>query len=188
MNKNIKKDIGWVIKISIFTFFMTVVISIFSETMLRNTDAILSSIILILIVTIGITSDIIGVAISVADPKSFHAMAAKKMKKGVIAGKILKNASKASNICNDVVGDIAGIVSGAAGAAIILKFSDRLSVSKLLLLSVVMTALVSCTTVGGKAIGKSYALAESKTIVENISGIIARIDDKLLFLDLTKRR
>ena len=93
---------------------------------------------------------------------------------GQDALKLLKNAEKVSSFCNDVVGDICGVISGTASASIVLLIlsgkgslttGDRL-------LEIGMAALVSGLTVGGKAIGKTFAMTKSTTIVHWASLVI----------------
>ena len=61
----------------------------------------------------------VGMAVQVADIKVFNAMAAKKVKGAKIALIMIKNAPKLSTICNDVIGDICGIISGVDFAALL---------------------------------------------------------------------
>ena len=53
-----------------------------------------------------------------ANESSFHAMAAKQVPAASQAIKLVKNADKVANFCNDLVGDIAGTLSGAIGAIV----------------------------------------------------------------------
>ena len=63
-----------------------------------------------------------------------------------------------------MVGDICGIVSGATGAVIVTRLQNALSV-KSVLISVAVTALVSGLTIGGKALGKTFAMKQSTKVV-----------------------
>ena len=98
-------------------------------------------------------------------------MSAKKNQKAHYALKMLKNADVVSNFCNDVIGDICGIVSGAAGAAITLKalvfnfpFPD-------MAISIAISALIAAVTVAGKAWGKTIAMKRNKDIVLAIGSV-----------------
>ena len=113
---------------------------------------------------LGIVFDIIGVAVTAADPKPFHSMAAHKEKGAKEALSLLRNADRVSSVCNDVVGDICGIVSGATSAVIVARLQSGLSVQSVWI-SVGVTALVSGLTIGGKAIGKPFAMNQSKQVV-----------------------
>ena len=86
-----------------------------------------------------------------------------------------------ANYCNDVIGDIAGTLSGAIGAGIVFNLMDKFSLTNLVLLGAVMTSFIAALTVGGKAIGKKLAIEKANSIIfraaivmawwENVSGI-----------------
>ena len=69
-----------------------------------------------------------------------------------------------SSVCNVVVGDICGIVSGATGAVIVARLQKGLNLESVLI-SVGVTALISGATIGGKALGKPFAMNQSKRVV-----------------------
>ena len=77
---------------------------------------------------------------------------------------LLRNAGRVSSVCNDVVGDICGIVSGATGAVIVTQLQWALSLQSVLI-SVGVTALISGMTIGGKALGKTVAIKKSTQVV-----------------------
>ena len=77
---------------------------------------------------------------------------------------LLKNAEKVASLCNDVVGDICGIVSGATSAVIVTRLQQSLSLESVLV-SVGVTALVSGLTIGGKAMAKPFAMQQSTRVV-----------------------
>ncbi|WDC83794.1 hypothetical protein PL321_14940 [Caloramator sp. mosi_1] len=81
--------------------------------------------VLISIIFVGIIFDIIGVAVTAAEEAPFHSLASRKVKGAKTAVKLIRNADKVSNFCNDVIGDICGVVSGAAGAIIISKLISK---------------------------------------------------------------
>ena len=99
-----------------------------------------------------------------ADPKPFHSMAAHKEKGAKQALLLLRNADRVSSICNDVVGDICGIVSGATSAVIVTQLQRGFDVQSVLI-SVGVTSLVSGLTIGGKAVGKPFAMKKSTRVV-----------------------
>ncbi len=57
---------------------MAVIFSIIAENLVNNLDILLAFIILLVIIIIGIIFDIIGIAVTRAEEKPFHSMAAKK--------------------------------------------------------------------------------------------------------------
>lgn len=162
----------WTIKIFFITLFISAGVSVAAEYFISNLSLIASVGILILLIAVGVLFDIVGVAFASCDQAPFIAMSAKKNVKAHYALKMLKNADVVSNFCNDVIGDICGIVSGAAGAAITLKalvfnfpFPDIVA-------SIAISALIAAITVAGKAWGKSIALKRNKDIVLSIGTIV----------------
>ena len=115
---------------------------------LKTRYLLLALLILALFIGLGILFDIIGVAVTAADPRPFHSMAAHKEKGAKEALKLLRNADRVSSVCNDVVGDICGIVSGATGAVIVARLQKGLDLESVLS-SVGVTALISGATIGG---------------------------------------
>ncbi|MBC5647211.1 hypothetical protein [Christensenella tenuis] len=155
----------WTIKIFFITLFISAGVSVAAEYFISNLSLPASVGILAALIAVGVLFDIVGVAFASCDQAPFIAMSAKKNAKAHYALKMLKNADVVSNFCNDVIGDICGIVSGAAGAAITLKalvfefpFPD-------LVVSIAISALIAAATVAGKAWGKTIALRKNKDIV-----------------------
>ncbi len=174
--KKAKKTVNvkWIVTIFFATVLISGVFSTISNMLLGQAGLAAAFVILLVIILIGILFDIVGVAVTAADVKPFHSMAAHRVPGAQDALKLLKNAEKVSSFCNDVVGDICGVISGAASASIVLLIlsgkgslttGDRL-------LEIGMAALVSGLTVGGKAIGKTFAMTKSTTIVHWASLVI----------------
>ncbi|QEK12157.1 hypothetical protein FQB35_07085 [Crassaminicella thermophila] len=180
-------NIKWVIIITIWTFFLAVGMSFSSEIVLKNVNIVTAFIILIMIIFIGIIFDLIGIAVASAREKPFHSMAANKIIGAKYAVKLVRNAGPVSNFCNDVIGDICGIVSGAAAAIIILQIR-KLSNLNIPYLSVILSGLVAAITVGGKAIGKEIALKKSKEIVFRVGKILYYVYNKFGIDFLPKKR
>jgi len=160
-----KYNIKWVFAITFLTFLLAVFFSIIAENSINNLGILSSFIILLLIIIIGIIFDIIGIAVTRAEEKPFHSMAAKKINEATIAIKLVRNAGQVSNFCNDVVGDISGIISGAVGATLVYKLSATYDLGQFTILSILITSLTAAITVGGKAFGKSIALTHYDIIV-----------------------
>lgn len=167
-----KYNLKWVFLISIWTFFMAIAISIITENLVNNLDILAAFIVLIMIILIGIIFDIIGIAVTTADEKPFHSMAANKIGEARYAIKLVRNAGQVSNFCNDVIGDISGILSGAAGTTIIFKLIDRYPFINSTIFTIVFTSLIASFTVGGKAFGKSIALLYHEKIIYSISKML----------------
>ena len=113
--KERNKTIRWVVIIFFVTILVSGTISFTSDILMANSTMLVAFIILLAIVLIGIVFDVIGVAVTSADEKPFHSMAARKVPGALESIRLLRNAERVSSICNDVVGDICGVVSGSAG-------------------------------------------------------------------------
>lgn len=168
------KHIKWVITIFFVTIFISGTISLLSDILMANSSMIVAFLILLAIILIGIVFDIIGMAVATADEKPFHAMAARKVPGARAAIQLLRNAERVSSICNDVVGDICGVVSGSASATIAVQILSNFDMSWPQIVSLTMSALAAGLTVGGKAIGKSIAVNSCTSIVHTVGKIICR--------------
>ena len=99
-------------------------------------------------------------------------MAARKVPGGQEAIRLLRNAERVSSICNDVIGDICGVVSGSASATIAAQILQNFDFSWPRIVSLVMSALVAGLTVGGKAIGKTFAINSCTQIISVVGKVI----------------
>ncbi|RQD76377.1 MAG: hypothetical protein D5R97_04475 [Candidatus Syntrophonatronum acetioxidans] len=175
--KNNGAKYKWVAFVSLWTFILSVVITIASEVLLENIKSfILSVILLLIIIVIGVIFDTIGIAAAAAEEVPFHAKAAKKVRGARQAIFLIRNADQVANFCNDVVGDISGIVSGVIGAAIVFRFVAEEPAVDRAVLSVVMTGIIASLTVGGKAVGKMIALEKANSIIYLVSVVMTRFD------------
>ena len=166
--KERKKAIRWVVTIFFVTIFVSGTISALSDVIMANSSMPVAFLILFAIILIGIIFDIIGMAVASADEKPFHAMAARKVAGAKESIALLRNAERVSSICNDVVGDICGVVSGSASALIASQILAKFDFSLPQIVSLCMSALAAGLTVGGKAIGKSFAVNSSTEIVHGV--------------------
>ena len=181
MNKDIKKElkkdkkekvnISWIIKIVLIACIISIIFGSLSEAILPNVNIVLGIIIVVLFVGIGVLFDMVGVAVSAASETPVHSMSSRRVSGARTAVKLKKNADKVSTFCNDVIGDICGIVSGSAGAVIALSISSKLHIDPLLT-SLGVTGIVAGITVGGKAIEKSFAINRSNEILYSFAKII----------------
>ena len=141
-----------------------------------NSSVAVAFVILLAIIFLGIIFDIIGMAVATADEKPFHSMAARKVPGAHEAIRLLRNAERVSSICNDVVGDICGVVSGSASATIAALILVNMEIAWPRGISLVMSALVAGLTVGGKAIGKNIAVKSCTSIVHMVGRIICMMN------------
>ncbi len=166
-SKKLSAGTIWTIKITIITLVLAFAVSFVTEIASTKSNIIVSVLLLIFLIAIAILFDAVGVAATSCDLPPLLSMASRKVKGAGMAVKLVKNAGKVSNICNDVIGDMAGIISGTCGAAIIIKiltYNDSLSEYSLLL-GIVMSSIISAITVGGKAFFKGIAIKNSKEMI-----------------------
>ena len=167
-------DIKWIIRIIIITFIISFSLSFVSQMTIPNLSIFWGILITLLFNFIGIIFDIIGVAVASADEKVFHSMNSRKVTGANVAVKFKKNADKVASFCNDVIGDICGIISGSAGVYVASKISLSLNINPLIS-SLLITGIISSLTIGGKALGKSFAMNNCTQISFAFSRIISKI-------------
>ena len=169
-----KKRNLWSVKITVVSFFVSAFISFLSELTTDVEHIIVTILLLFFLILCSILFDGIGVASTSCDMTPFVSMASRKVYGAKTALWLVKNNEKVSNVCNDVIGDIFGIVSGACSAAITLKIIDSIAVDwQEKLITVAIAGVVSAVTIGGKAILKNIAIKNSKEFIMFIARIIA---------------
>lgn len=168
----IRPDWKWIATIFCSTIAISAIMSFLSNEVLSANGLAISMAVLLVIILIGIIFDIIGVAVTAAEERPFHSMAAKKCPEASIAIRLLRKADRVSSFCNDVVGDICGIVSGSAAAVIAVSAVSGGGNIPSVVAQLGMSALVAGLTIGGKAVGKSVAILNSTAIVHSAAKII----------------
>ena len=165
-------DKKWIIIIVCLSFTISFVFSLISQLTIPNLSLWLGILITLLFISIGILFDIIGVSVTSADEKVFHSMNSRKVKGASVAVKFKKNADKVSNFCCDVIGDVCGIISGAAGTTITAILVSKFGFN-LLFTGLVVAATIAALTIGGKAMGKSFAINKSNIILYEFAKFIS---------------
>ena len=166
------KTIRWVVTIFLVTIVISGTISFISDEVMSNSGIVTAFLILLTIIFVGIIFDIVGMAVASADEKPFHSMAARKVPGAQASIRLLRNAERVSSICNDVVGDICGVVSGSASATIAAQMLQSMDFGWPQLTSLLMSAFCAGLTVGGKAIGKTFAVNSATEIVHAVGRLI----------------
>jgi len=170
--KNKKKaNIKWILLVTSLSLIISVVFSYICESFMPSANTLIGIIIMFFFIALGIIFDILGVSVTSADIKPYHSMAAKKISGAKIAVSLKKNASKVSSIFCDVIGDICGIISGSAGVYIAAKLAIALNINPLFT-SLFITGIISSLTIGGKALGKNYAINNGTLILYNFSKML----------------
>ncbi|NLG86808.1 MAG: hypothetical protein GX489_06290 [Firmicutes bacterium] len=151
-------------KVGSLTLGLSLLVGFFSGYVVRAVPLFLAFLVLLAIVALGILFDIMGVAVTAAEEPPLHAMAAKKVPGAREAVRLLRHAPAVSNFCNDMVGDMAGTLSGATGATIVFSLITRYPKIKEEWLTLLVVASISALTVGGKAVSKHYSLQQANAI------------------------
>jgi hypothetical protein len=167
-----KENKRWVLFIITLTFFLSSSLSVVSSVLLEDVSLLFSLLIVLIIVIIGIVFDIIGIAVTAADESPFHAMASRKLYGAKQAIRLIRNANKVSSVCNDVVGDICGVISGTSSAFIVVKIAQSGKGLVSTVAGLCFTGVVASLTIGGKAIGKTIAIKNSNYIVYKVGVIL----------------
>lgn len=166
--KNFKESIF----VTIITFILTIMVALISFTWIETISFFPAILILIIIISIGVFSDMIAFAAPAAEEESFHAKAAKKVfgaKKGLF---LVKNAHRVANFMGDIVGDICGIMSGSLGTVIVIKIASNWKAPRSWL-DLLVLSLIAAITVGGKSFLKSIALQKSNEIILCVGKLLA---------------
>lgn len=170
-NKKIKKQSTnfWPLKIFIMAIALSLGFSILSEYLMGATGIIVAILVIVLFVSIAIITDMIGVAVTACSKEPFMAMCSKKVRGAKEGLMLIRNADKVASLCADVLGDVCGILSGAAGASIVAKITiDFQNVNLTILVASLITALIAGVTIFGKALGK-------RTAMDNCNAIILKV-------------
>jgi len=161
---------NWTLKVFFLTFILAMIFSLIAN-FLGNFNNIILIICIVAIIIIGIIFDIIGTAVLSCNTKVLHSRASQKLKGAKEAIKLAKNASSVSSFCNDVVGDVCGIVSGSLITVLVVNlFINNSNIS---LWNVILSSSLSALTVGGKALGKNFGVKKSNDIVYSVGKILS---------------
>ncbi len=163
----------WPIKIFIIAIVLSLSFSIVSELALTGAHIAVAIVVILVFIGISIVFDMLGLAVASSDLNHFTAMAARKVKGSKQAIALNKNADKVSSVCADVIGDVCGILAGAAGASIVAKIAlaangDFISI----LIASSISAAIAGLTIFGKASLKRYAIKHGNEITLKLAKFI----------------
>ncbi|MBE6155323.1 MAG: hypothetical protein E7164_01035 [Firmicutes bacterium] len=161
----------WICQIFLWTFILSITFSYITNIISTNSTTIVTAIIILIVIAVGILFDMLGASCLTSKESTFHAMGAKKIKGAKQAIKLIRNNVKVSSVCNDIVGDICGIISGGLGAVLAIDLANNFEIN-LAFITMITSAVISALTVGGKAMFKKVAIKNSDKILFRISKII----------------
>lgn len=156
----------YIFMVSAVSFVLAIIFFSISNLLAERLQSIVFSVVfLVIIILVGIIADILGVSVAAANEAPLHAKAAKRVSGASEGVYLIRNADRVSNIANDVIGDIAGTVSGALGIVLVLQILVYWQEFSADTLSMFLTALIAAVTVGGKAFSKWIALTYAEEVV-----------------------
>ncbi len=165
----------WVITVILLTFVISALLQMIQAGLMSRVNLAMAFVILIVFVLIGILFDIIGVAVTSANEIPFHSLSSQKIRGAKEAVRLIRSADRVGSFCNDVIGDIVGIISGSATTVIVaMILSTGININNFLM-TTLMTAIVAALTIGGKAAGKRIAIEKSNEIVFFVAKTISFI-------------
>ncbi|MDD2627920.1 MAG: hypothetical protein PHR25_00975 [Clostridia bacterium] len=167
MNNNKK----WIVRVFLTTFILSIFFNGITNVLLDKLNIYIAFLVLLVMIIINIVFDIIGMAVATCEEAPFHAKAAKKHKGAREAIKLIRSKEKVTNFCNDIVGDVVGIVSGSLSALVSVNLSSVLEIN-IFIVSLLIGAIVASLTVGGKAIGKLIAIEKCNEILYMVGAVI----------------
>lgn len=172
--KNSKQNSAALYTLVVFigTFFTACMMTLASTLVLEQMETFaMGFAILVLVILVGVVFDIVGTAVSVSGQSHLNAKASRRIPGAKKALLLVRNASKVANICNDVVGDICGTVSGGLGTAL----AGLLIVGggwQGLMVSVGISGGIAAVTVAGKALGKNFAIDNADEIIYRVGCLL----------------
>lgn len=155
----------WPIVVLILAVSLSLLFSLLSELVLDGSAVWVAVIVIFIFIFFSILTDMIGLAVASANIEHFNAMAARKVKGSKQAISLVRNAGRVSSVLNDVIGDVCGILSGAAGASIVAKIAIDNSMNFMsILVPSLIAAIIAGLTIAGKAVFKNVAIKHANSI------------------------
>ncbi len=156
----------------ILTFLLSLLFSLITNIISYQFGIIATIVAIMFVISVGILFDLIGASSLAANEAPFHAMSSQKVKGAKTAIYLIKNNDKVSSICNDIIGDICGIVSGGLGAVLAINISAHYDFNAAYI-TMLIAALISSLTVGGKALFKKVAIKHADKLIFNFAKVIS---------------
>jgi len=166
-----KTNLRWLIKIVLISLVASMVFTLASTEILGRAGYLMSFAILAVFIIVGIIFDVIGIAVTAASEAPFNSMATRRQRGAAESLKLIKNANRVTCYCNDVIGDVTGIVSGTTAALIAARLMQGFNTENILF-PLIISAVVTGLTVGGKAVGKTLAFNRSTGIVLSVGKVL----------------
>lgn len=163
----------WPIKVFFLAFALSMFFSITSEFLLSDSGILVAILIIILLIAIAVITDMVGVAVTACPKEPFRAMASRKVRGAKESLLLLKHADKVSSLCADVIGDVCGILSGAAGTSILINVVANATSALEILIASLISSTIAGLTIFGKAMGKKLSMQKCNSIVFMVGKLLS---------------
>ena len=165
----------WIAKVTLLAFFISLILSIFSELIQNSNNLVIAIVILLVFMALNVLSDMVGLAITSCQIENIeNSKFDDKLKKKCLL--LIKSSDKVSSIMCDVIGDICGILCGVSGTIIVYMMSNSVEIYSLkIFIGAGMSALIAGLTVFFKAISKNFAVNNAQKIVKKIGNFLLKI-------------
>lgn len=163
-NSNVSTSHKWTIIVTILSFILSMFFSFVTSVAMKSLTVFFAFVLLLVIIAINIVFDMVGTAVQSAEEEPFHSLAARKVAGAKESISVIRHAPQLANMCCDVIGDIAGIISGATTALIVAELVAMFELRGMLP-SLILTGLVGALTIGGKAMSKGISMQNGNYIV-----------------------
>lgn len=163
-NSNVSTSHKWTIIVTILSFILSMFFSFVTSVAMKSLTVFFAFVLLFVIIAINIVFDMVGTAVQSAEEEPFHSLAARKVAGAKESISVIRHAPQLANMCCDVIGDIAGIISGATTALIVAELVAMFELRGMLP-SLILTGLVGALTIGGKAMSKGISMQNGNYIV-----------------------
>ncbi len=175
LGQNNREYVIWTIQVTTFTFFLAVVVGLVSQIATKSSDIIIQIFILAFLILVSIIFDSIGVSATSSNLEvAMRYSPCVRVRK--VVQKLIESSEKVNNICNDVVGDMCGILSGGCCVNISIKLS-QIGLNGLIA-TIVVSSIVTALTVGGKATVKGISVTNSEQIIVMVAKLLTRLTPK----------
>ncbi len=156
----------WPLIVLAIALVLSFTFGILSEITLSTPNLILAIVVIVVFLILSIIGDMIGVAATAATLQPFRAMASRKIRGANEAIILVKNADKVASIFADILGDICGILSGAAGASIsLMLIKDSMPNFTGIAIASLVSAIIAALIIFGKAAFKKYSIIHCERII-----------------------
>lgn len=162
----------WTIIVLISAFIISLGFSAVTSIAMADLNIVWAFLILFVIIGINVLFDVIGTSVLAAEEYPFHSLAARKVAGAKESIRVIRLAPQVASVCCDIIGDIAGIISGAATTIIVAELASIFGIAALVP-SLLLTGLVASLTIGGKAVCKGMAMQNGNAVVFIIGRIMS---------------